>query len=252
MIKKIMVLGLAGMIFMLNGLSGCKISKKQEVEKSFNKVLDLYPTKKITDFYDMEGYRDESFKKDDKGTWFLHSSMSIREKEGFPIISEGMILWMNRNTNSAEGYYYIKETKVPDVNEKKYPVIYNNESFQLVDDISDNVLKEKIENFEFFVQYGQFDNLDKYKNIHQMYNPEVPMYSLEYQLDNNDENVKNLKKRYNIPMEKETTFLLKGRGDLEGSYLGYKNIRFTFDKDMPMFFTDSIAYQSSKEEEDKR
>ena len=39
---------------------------KKRKSKSFNKMLNVYPTKNLEDFYDKEGYRDEEFDKDDK------------------------------------------------------------------------------------------------------------------------------------------------------------------------------------------
>ena len=40
----------------------------------------MYPIKNLEDLYDKEGFRDENFDKDDKGTWILNSQMSIQRK----------------------------------------------------------------------------------------------------------------------------------------------------------------------------
>ncbi|WP_321384529.1 Csa1 family protein [uncultured Enterococcus sp.] len=71
--KGVIILG----IIAISLLSGCETKSKEEVEKSFDKVLAMYPTKNLMDFYDMEGYRDSEFDEDDKGTWFFDSSMSV-------------------------------------------------------------------------------------------------------------------------------------------------------------------------------
>ena len=55
-------------------------NKETEIKKSFNKTLSMYPIKNLEDLYDKEGYRDEEFDKDDKGTWLLHSEMAIQRK----------------------------------------------------------------------------------------------------------------------------------------------------------------------------
>ena len=55
-------------------------SKDKEIKSNFQKTLNLYPTKNLEDFYDKEGYRDEEFEKDDKGTWVIHSEMVIEPK----------------------------------------------------------------------------------------------------------------------------------------------------------------------------
>ncbi|HDA3062322.1 TPA: Csa1 family protein, partial [Staphylococcus aureus] len=60
------------------------------------------------------------------------------------------------------------------------------------------------------------------------YNSEAPIYSAKYQLKNDDYNVKELRKRYDIPTEKAPKLLLKGSGDLKGSSVGYKEIEFIF------------------------
>ncbi|WP_337121496.1 Csa1 family protein, partial [Staphylococcus aureus] len=85
-----------------------------------------------------------------------------------------------------------------------------------------------IENFKFFAQYGNFKDLSEYKDGDISYNPEVPSYSAKYQLTNDDYNVKQLRKRFNIPTNKAPKLLLKGTGNLKGSSVGYKDIEFTF------------------------
>ncbi len=70
--------------------------------------------------------------------------------------------------------------------------------------------------------------MENYKDGKVSYNPEVPIYSAQYQLKNSDYNVEQLRKRYNIPTRKAPKLLLKGSGNLKGSSVGYKNIEFTF------------------------
>ncbi|WP_260450462.1 tandem-type lipoprotein [Listeria grayi] len=249
-----MVSILIGGMMIMSLLGGCGKSSKDEktkqTEQSFDKVLAMYPTKNLEDFYDMEGYRDDEFEKGDKGTWVLQSSLSIAETKEAPLVSEGMLLRLNRNTRTARGFYFHREIKTPDVTEKKYPVTYDKNGFHLEKEISDSKLKEKIKNFQFFVQYGEFKQLNQYKNIDKMYNPEVPMYELEYQLTNDDYNVRQLRKQYPTASAKAPTLLLKGRGNLDGSSgtVGYKNIEFTFDKKVDNYYTESIDYQPTNVE----
>ncbi|MDA9472946.1 tandem-type lipoprotein [Enterococcus sp. 5H] len=241
-----------GMLVLMSGLTGCNTKNKAEIEQSFDKVLAVYPTPDLESFYDMEGYRDDEFDKDDKGVWVLDSSMSISEAENDGLLTEGMILRLNRNTRTAKGYYYIFTTwndLSKPVTKKNYEVTYDNEGFHLVENINDEHIKNKIQNFKFFVQYGNFSQLDTYKNIKQMYNPEVPMYELEYQLANQDKNVEALRERYEIPTEKSPTLLLKGTGDLEGSSVGYKQLEIRFSKKPAIVFDDSIDFQPSSEED---
>ncbi|RXK18358.1 Csa1 family protein [Macrococcus sp. DPC7161] len=54
-------------LIMLNtGCSNIVITKDQKVEEAFEKHLSIYPVKSLEDFYDMEGFRDGEFEKDDK------------------------------------------------------------------------------------------------------------------------------------------------------------------------------------------
>ena len=79
--------------------------------------------------------------------------------------------------------------------------------------------------------------MSKYKDGDISYNPEVPSYSAKYQLTNDDYNVKQLRKRYNIPTNKAPKLLLKGTGNLKGSSVGYKDIEFTFVEKREKIFT---------------
>lgn len=93
-------------------------SKEEQIKKSFAKTLDMYPIKNLEDLYDKEGYRDGEFKKGDKGTWTLLTSFAKSNKPG-EIDDEGMVLFLNRNTKKATGYYYT--SKVHDeFNEKEH------------------------------------------------------------------------------------------------------------------------------------
>ncbi|SUJ92784.1 putative lipoprotein [Staphylococcus aureus] len=80
-------------------------SKEEQIKKSFAKTLDMYPIKNLEDLYDKESYRDDEFKKGDKGTWTLLTSFAKSNKPG-EIDDEGMVLFLNRNTKKATGYYY--------------------------------------------------------------------------------------------------------------------------------------------------
>ncbi|KMR47147.1 hypothetical protein EX85_14990, partial [Staphylococcus aureus] len=115
--------------------------------------------------------------------------------------------------------------------------------------IDDEKVKKEIEEFKFFVQYGNFKELENYKDGEVTYNPEAPIYSAQYQLKNSDYNVEQLRKRYNITTKKAPKLLLKGSGNLKGSSVGYKNIEFTFveNKEENIYFTDSINFNPSED-----
>ena len=140
---------------------------------------------------------------------------------------------------------------IPDVKDKKYPVKMENNKIIPTKQIKDKKLKKEIENFKFFVQYSNFKNLKHYKDGEISYNPNVPSYSAKYQLSNNDYNVKQLRKRYDIPTKQAPKLLLKGDGDLKGSSVGSKNLEFTFveNKEENIFFTDAVQFTPSEDDE---
>jgi len=241
-------------------ISGCGFmnkddSKETEIKQNFNKMLNVYPTKNLEDFYDKEGYRDEEFDKDDKGTWIVHSEMTI-EPKGKNMETRGIILRINRNTRTTKGYFLISEI-TEDKNgfahnkDKKYPVVMKHNKIIPTKPIPDDKLKKEIENFKFFVQYANFKDINDYKNGDISYNPNVPSYSAKYQLNNNDYNVEQLRKRYDIPTNQAPKLLLKGTGYLKGSSVGYKHLEFTFveNKKENIFFTDAVQFTPSEDDE---
>ncbi|MEJ7159968.1 tandem-type lipoprotein [Staphylococcus caprae] len=245
----VIAIPLAIVVIIVGGWYCLKLNKEKEVKDSFAKTLDMYPIKNLEDLYDKEGYRDENFDKNDKGTWVLSSEMSIR-KNSDKLVSKGMVLFMNRNNKKSKGFYYINtfyDRGPEDDHEKRIPVKLENKKIIVTKNLKDKRLKNEIERFKFFSQYAKFNNLSQYKNGDITYNPEVPSYSAEYELTNTDENVKELRKRYDIPTNNSPKLLLKGKGNIKGSSVGDKTIEYTFEenKKSDIYYTDSLTYQPS-------
>ncbi|HBE8083857.1 TPA: tandem-type lipoprotein [Staphylococcus aureus] len=235
------------------GMKKEESSKDKQIKENFNKILSLYPTKNLEDFYDKEGFRDEEFEKGDKGTWIIHSKMII-ETNNSNMESRGMVLYINRNTRTTKGNFVVREITEDSKGyshskDTKYPVKMEHNRIIPTKPIADDKLRKEIENFKFFIQYGDFKDINDYKDGDISYNPNVPSYSAKYQLSNDDYNVKQLRKRYNIPTNKAPKLLLKGDGDLKGSSVGSKNLEFTFveNKEENIYFTDSVQYTPSED-----
>ncbi|HFN8314029.1 TPA: tandem-type lipoprotein [Staphylococcus aureus] len=235
------------------GMKKEESSKDKQIKENFNKILSLYPTKNLEDFYDKEGFRDEEFEKGDKGTWIIHSKMII-ETNNSNMESRGMVLYINRNTRTTKGNFVVREITEDSKGyshskDTKYPVKMEHNRIIPTKPIADDKLRKEIENFKFFVQYGDFKDINDYKDGDISYNRNVPSYSAKYQLSNDDYNVKQLRKRYNIPTNKAPKLLLKGDGDLKGSSVGSKNLEFTFveNKEENIYFTDSVQYTPSED-----
>ncbi len=81
--------------------------RNAQIKDTFNQTLKLYPTKNLDDL-DKEGFRDQEFKKGDKGTWIVNSEMVIDQKvriwkrEEWCSISIAIL-------RTTKGYYFISE-----------------------------------------------------------------------------------------------------------------------------------------------
>ncbi|MBD1459049.1 tandem-type lipoprotein [Staphylococcus aureus] len=228
-------------------------SRSAQIKDTFNQTLKLYPTKNLEDFYDKEGFRDQEFEKGDKGNWIVDSEMVIELKDK-KMESRSMVLYINRNTRTTKGNFIVRELwedskGYAQSKDTKYPVKMEHNRIIPTKPLPNDKLRKEIENFKFFVQYGDFKDINDYKDGDISYNPNVPSYSAKYQLKNDDYNVKQLRKRYNIPTNKAPKLLIKGDGDLKGSSVGSKNLEFTFveNKEENIYFTDSVQYTSSED-----
>ena len=245
------------LILLVLVLSGCgfidnensvETRSEKKIKQSFNKSLEIYPIENLEDFYDKEGFRDGEFDKNDKGTWYLNSKMSIQTSEDDNLLTKGMLLRINRNTRTSEGEYIIRTTG-SNKSEKKYPVKMVGNRIIPTKPIKNPKVEEEIKNFKFFIQYANFKDLDNYGLGNFDYNPNVPSYSAEYQLTNDDYNVKQLRNRFDIPTNKAPKLLLKGVGDFKGSSVGYQllEIQFEENKNSDIYFNDYVNLQPSKQ-----
>ncbi|WP_420833661.1 tandem-type lipoprotein [Staphylococcus agnetis] len=247
----LLVLVLSGCSFIDNENS-VETRSEKKIKQSFNKSLEIYPIENLEDFYDKEGFRDGEFDKNDKGTWLLNSRMAITRKSDDKLIVKGMVLRINRNTRISEGEYYIREIgggSEAEDKEIEYPIKMENNKIIPQKTIKDEQVKEEIESFKFFVQFANFKDLNSYGQGDFDYNPNVPSYSAEYQLSNNDHNVKQLRKRYDIPTDKAPKLILKGVGEFKRSSIGYKNLEIVFEQNEyeDIYYGDFVDYQPSRE-----
>ena len=238
-------------------MAGCEFANKDnEIKESFEKTLKTYPIKNLEEFFDKEGYRDGEFDKNDKGTWVLNSSLAKRETHDGDLIVKGMVLRMNRNTKLAVGEYYINtisENKKGEIKKegKKYSIKLENNKIIPSESLKNDKIRKEIDDFRFFVQYANFKDLDNYGLGNFDYNPNVPSYSAEYQLSNDDDNVEQLRKRYDIPTDKAPKLLLKGVGEFKGSSVGYQQLQIEFEenKEKSIYFTDFVSLNPSEDGE---
>ncbi|EYP75056.1 tandem-type lipoprotein [Staphylococcus aureus] len=229
-------------------------AKEEQIKKSFAKTLDMYPIKNLEDLYDKEGYRDGEFKKGDKGMWTIYTDFAKSNKPG-ELSNEGMVLYLDRNTRTAKGYYFVRtfyrKDKLPD--RKNYKVEMKNNKIILLDKVEDPNLKKRIENFKFFGQYADFKSLKSYNHGDVSINSNVPSYDAKFKMSNKDENVKQLRSRYNIPTDKAPILKMHIDGDLKGSSVGYKKLEIDFSKEenSELSIVDSLNFQPAKNKDDE-
>ncbi|ULW30233.1 tandem-type lipoprotein [Staphylococcus aureus] len=230
-------------------------SKEDQIKKSFAKTLDMYPIKNLEDLYDKEGYRDGEFEKGDKGTWTMYTDFAKSNKPG-ELSNEGMFLSLDRNTRTAKGYYFVRtfyrKYKLP--YRKNYKVKMKNNKIILLDKVEDKKLKQKIENFKFFGQYANLKELKNYSNGDVSINENVPSYDVKYKMNNKDENVKQLRSRYNIPTDKSPVLKMHIDGNLKGSSVGDRKLEIDFSKreNSHLSVIDSLDYQPAKTNKDDK
>ncbi|HDK4533279.1 TPA: tandem-type lipoprotein, partial [Staphylococcus aureus] len=215
-------IGTSVLILLVSGCSDVfdtpEDSKETQIKKSFAKTLDMYPIKNLEDLYDKEGYRDGEFKKGDKGKWTIYTDFAKSNRPGV-LDNEGMVLNLDRNTRTAKGYYFVDTIYDNHENSysKNYRVEMKNNKIILLDKVENQKLKERIENFKFFGQYADFKSLKSYNNGDVSINSNVPSYDAQFKMSNKDENVKQLRRRYNITTEKAPILKMHIDGDLKGS-----------------------------------
>ncbi len=142
-----LVLYISFLILIISITAGCGIGKEAEVKKSFEKTLSMYPIKNLEDLYDKEGYRDDEFDKNDKGTWIIGSEMATQNK-GEALKVKGMVLYMNRNIKTTKGFYYVNAVKKdedgrPQDNKIEYPVKMVDNKIIPTKGIKDENIKKK-------------------------------------------------------------------------------------------------------------
>ncbi|QTQ07556.1 tandem-type lipoprotein [Macrococcoides canis] len=228
-----------------------KTALDKKVEKSFEKHLSIYPVKSLEDFYDMEGFRDGEFDKDDKGTWVLTSNIYHKKNENAPLISKGIVLYINKNTNITKGKVILKELQhsVNKRNIKEYKINMKNNQLSLSENAPEEI-KDFLNEFQFLVEVEPFDRLSDYKKLNSSHNEELPFYTIDYLLPKDNNINKWLQNNYKLSKE-NAVLRIEKTGDLKGTSLSELNIEIEYPKKDggQSFYTESILFQPSKSEE---
>ncbi|MGV3223866.1 tandem-type lipoprotein [Staphylococcus hyicus] len=227
--------------------SGCSMSTREKIETGLKESLSVYPTKNLEDFYDKEGYRDSNFSKDDKGIWMLISVLSKRNEEG-KIKREGVKLYIDRNTRTSEGYYYVDiSSKDGRKNyRKEYPLKMKDNQLILKDKNVDEDIQRKVKDFKFFVQFGNLSDLDRYKEKDASYNSLAPNYLISYHLNQNDANLKEIQELYGIKAGENPVLKIYGDGDFKSDAFKSNTINYKLNGKVGRFYNSSVSYKPKR------
>ncbi len=104
-----------------------------------------------------------------------------------------------------------------------------NNKIILLDKVEDKKLKRKNKKCKFSVD-ASVKELKNYSNGDVSINENVPSYDVKYKMSNKDENVKQLRSRYNIPTDKSPVLKMHIDGNLKGSSVGDRKLEIDFSK----------------------
>lgn len=236
-------------LFFLICMSACNRSTSYEhdiqIKKNIHDSLSIYPTKNLEDLYDIKGSRDSDFAKEDKGTWVVDTSINKNTK--YSLHSEGAMLFINRNKKESKGYYYISDYKEKDQDtEKRYPVIFKNNKIHPINSNISKQVKNKIEQFQFLIQYTDInENIEKKRGKY-FYNPNVSNFKGRYNLNEQDEILKAVKTQYNLDYD-QADLLIKGSQEPSTKGISNKSIQISFNNNY--YITDDLIYKPNKKDE---
>ena len=236
-----------GVVLIMGLLSSCDFTTRQKIESGLKEPLSVYPTKNLEEFYDKEGYRDSNFSKDDKGVWSVISAISKRNEEG-KLRMEGVKLYIDRNTRTSEGYYFIDNSSKDERKnvEKKYPLIMKNNQLILKNKNVDEDIKGKVKDFKFFVQFGNLSDLDQYKEKNASYNSLAPNYLISYDLNQNDENLKQIQQYFDVKIGKNPELDIHGDGDFKSDVFNSNTVSYTLDDKIARYYNSAVSYKPKR------
>ncbi|AJC95091.1 tandem-type lipoprotein [Staphylococcus hyicus] len=232
-----------GVMVSMSLLSSCGMSTREKIESGLKEPLSVYPTKNLEDFYDKEGYRDSNFSKDDKGVWLVYTSIAKRNDEG-KLRTEGVILFIDRNTRKSQGNYFVQNDSEYEYNKfkKKYPIIMKDNKLILREYKGYEEIKRKIENFKFFVQFGEFKELDRYSERNAIYNNQAPNYLMSYYIKNNDKNLKQIQSVYGLNVGEKPRLEIYGDGELKNNSKISANIVYILNDKKDRYVNSEVIY----------
>ncbi|MGK0577991.1 Csa1 family protein, partial [Macrococcus capreoli] len=204
--------------------------------------------KSLEDFYDMEGFRDKEFDKDDKGTWVVSSKIAIQKDDSSPLVSKNIYLFFNKNNNKATGKFVLSKIyeDFSKNTENEYRIAYSNNKIELLDNAPKEV-ELFLKDYKFLVEEKSFKSLNNLPKISSRHNDNLPLYSINYLIKQDNEINKWLQQKYKF-MKQDAIMNIENSGELSNSSLSnfYFKVRYKGKKEEIQYFRESINFKPSK------
>ena len=246
--KKLLALFLGGILTMtlLNGCVESNKNSEEEILSNLTDFIDMFPSEDLTYLYDKKG--SGSLEPNDLGTWVVSSYLYYYE--GDIRKSVGCNLFFNRNLREARGRFYIGSRQPENENEEEeaYTIYYDKAGIHLLEDVTDEEVLNKFNNFKMMFEYISLDKeyISNLELDHKYYNAEVPIYGLTYKLSLEDKNVNKIKEIYPEFQVKEEQIKLEFEGSCDpNSNIGYQTIVIQLDKDNKVYLKTNFSFNNS-------
>ena len=175
------------------------------------------------------------------------SVLSKRNEEG-KIRREGVRLYIDRNTRTSEGCYYVDNSSKDERKnvQKEYPLIMKNNQLILKDKNVDEDIQRKVKDFKFFVQFGNLSDLDQYKEKDASFNSLAPNYLISYDLNQNDDNLREIQELYGIKVGENAELNISGDGDFKSDAIDTNTITYQLNGKVGRFYNSSVSYKPKR------
>ncbi|WP_420916193.1 Csa1 family protein [Staphylococcus pettenkoferi] len=151
------------------------------------------------------------------------------------------------NKKESKGYYYISDYKEKGKDtEKRYPVIFKSNKIHPINNNISKQAKNKIEQFQFLIQYTDINKNIEKKRGKYFYNPNVSNFKGRYNLNEHDKILKAIKKQYNLNYN-QADLLIKGYQEPSTKRFSDKSIQISFNNNY--YITNDLIYKPNKKDE---
>ena len=222
---------------------------QNELSSQVQKQLDFYPTRRLETFFDREGQRDASFSKDDKGTWVIQTSIYRKVNNGKTPIYESIWLDVNRNNKTITGTYELDYRTGDDPfhteKSKEVPIEYKGGQLRPTKKVPPEIEKN-IKNVKLLIQHGEKIDIKKAKHVEFSGTEKNNNYKFNYDLPDNDPNLKLLSDWYQYKFNKSSQLEIDEIGNNDDKNKDVWHINYVGEDEATMSYNETIHFVRSK------